>query len=155
MKKKLKIFVFVGLWLFLLTTMGFASTIEVTGGNFTLSSIVKPGETGMTTVTIVIKDIEKPTDVIFNGESLKKQEIDSKGNPLGSWDTLITEYTVNGSVFQGDSGEHKVATIPAGGKVTLTIKVEARSHPISWGSTGSSDDAGEYTGCFSITLVEK
>jgi len=155
MKKGLKVFVLVSLWLFFIATVGFAGTIEVTGGSFTLSSIVKPGETGETTVTIVIKDIEKPTDVVFNGESLKRQERDSNGNLLRSWDTLITKYTVNGQAFDGDTGNHIVATVPAGGEATLTIKVEATSHPISWGSGGPSDDAGEYTGCFSITLIEK
>ena len=143
---------FVGLWLFLLTAIGFAGTIEVTGGNFTLSSIVKPGETGTATVTIVIKDIEKPTDVVFNGKSLKRQERDSNRNPLGSWDTLITKYIVNGYTFNGDSGNHPVATISAGGEASLTITVKATSHSISWGSEGPSDDAGEYTGSFSITL---
>lgn len=151
-KKGLKVFVFVGLWLFLLATLGLAATIEATG-NFTLSSIAKPGETGTTTVTIVIKDIEKPTDVVFNGKRLKRQERDSNRNPVGSWDTLITKYIVNGYTFNGDSGNHTVMTISAGG-ASLTITVKATSHSISWGSEGPSDDAGKYTGSFSITLIE-
>lgn len=154
MKKKFKIFVFVGLWLFFIATIGYGATIDATG-NFTLSSIVKPGETGTTTITIVIKDIAGLTDVVLNGESLKRQERDSNGNPLGSLDTLITEYTVNGFTFNGDSGNHTVMTILAGGEATLTITVKATSHSISWGSEGLSDDAGEYSGTFSITLVEK
>lgn len=147
MRKKFKIFVFMGLWLFFLATMGLAST------NFTLSSIVKPGETGTRTFTTVIKDIEKPTNVVLNGESLKRRERDSNGNPLSSWDTLITKYTVNGYTFGGNSGNHTVMTIFA--EVNLTITVEATSHSISWGSKGPSDDAGEYSASLSITLVEQ
>jgi len=152
MKKGLKIFVLVSLWLFLLAAIGYASTIEVTGGNFTLSSIVKPGETGTTTVVIAIKNIEKPTDVVFNGKSLKRQERDSEGNLLDSWDTLITKYIVNGQPFDGDSGNHTVMTLSAGEEAGLTIKVEATSHPISWGSDGPSDDAGKYVGKIILTL---
>lgn len=155
MKKGLKVFVLVSLWLFFIAAVGFTATIDVTSGSFTLSSVIKPGETGETTVTIVIKDIENPTDVIFNGASLRRQERDSNGNPLGSWDTLITEYTVDGFTFNGDSENHTVMTIPAGGEASLTITVEATSHSISWGPGGPSDDAGEYSGSFTITLIEQ
>ncbi len=127
--------------------------------SFNLGSINKPGDTAtFERYLLKIGKANVKVNVHIKTEALKREERDGNGHGIGSFDVLNTITRIwkgiNRIEFHGDDERDigSVHPLPGGGLFLTRLKINATSHPISWGSKGLSDDAGEYAGKIILTL---
>jgi len=126
-----------------------------------MGSIDEPGKSAtLKKYFLKIGRANVKVNVHVKTESLEREELDAIGHGIGSFDELNTIITIRKGIkkikFYGDDEKDigSIRPLPHSGGLFLTkLEVQATSEPISWGSSGPSDDAGIYIGFVTITLT--